>query len=203
MTSLVVRTDADNLAEAGGAAPSTGAATVGHVVVERARRGDRTAQAALFEQFQDVWYRFCMSILGDAEWACEAVQETALRFLQRLAGFRGDSELKTWALGIALNVCRELARKRNRPVDSETLAARRSPAGPGPDAAAANAEQHERVRELVDQLSPRQREAVGLRYFEQMNVDETARVMACAPGTVKATLAQALQKLRRAYGDQP
>ena len=203
MTTLVVERHRENLADSGRRRPSTRPATVGNVLIARAQRGDRTAQAALFEQLQDVWFRFCVSMLGDAESAREAVQETALRFLQRLTGFRGDSELQTWALGIALNVCRELVRKSVRPLDATALEARRRPARAAPDALAADAEQHRRVRRLVAQLPPRQREALVLRYFEQLNIEETARVMDCAQGTVKATIAQALRRLRGKCGDKP
>ena len=203
MTTLVVEKMAGNFADSSRLDPPVKAASAGDLLIARAQAGDRSAQAALFEQLQDVWFRFCVSILGDADSASEAVQETALRFLQRLAGFRGDSELKTWALGIALNVCREFARKRARPLDIEALRARRPLDRSAPDALAAAAEQHSRVRGLVDQLPPRQREALVLRYFEQLNVQQTARVMDCAVGTVKATIAQALRRLRRECRDKP
>jgi RNA polymerase sigma factor (sigma-70 family) len=45
-------------------------------------------------------------------------------------------------------------------------------------------------------LSERQREAVVLRFFEELSVEETAAAMECAPGTVKATVHQALRAMR-------
>ena len=201
MATLVGGRDVDRLVEVG-RAKQPAPTVAGNVLIERAKRGDRSAQAALFAELQDVWFRFCVSILGDADAAGEAVQETALRFLQRLSSFRGDSRLRTWALGIALNVCRELSRKARRPVDANELGARRRTGESRPDAIAAAAEQHMRVRDMVDQLPPRQREAVVLRYFEQLDIDQTAQVMGCAAGTVKATVAQALGRLRRKYEDK-
>jgi RNA polymerase sigma factor (sigma-70 family) len=58
-------------------------------------------------------------------------------------------------------------------------------------------EQRERLRAVLEQLPERQREAVLLRFFEDLSVDETAKAMECAPGTVKATVHQALATLRR------
>jgi len=203
MATLVGRTDAERVIDAGVSATAGASPIAGNVLVERARRGDRTAQAALFEQLQDVWFRFCISMLGNAESAREAVQETALRFLQQLGAFRGDSQLRTWSLGIALNVCREFARKNQRRPDSLQYTARRQTSEARPDSIAAEAEQHRRVRGLVDDLPPRQREAMILRYFEQLDTQQTAKVMACATGTVKATVAQALKSLRRRCENKP
>src|SRR3569623_3017870 len=81
------------------------------VTVQQARQGDRTAQAALLSDLQDVWNRMSLSLLRDPEAARDATQETALRFLRQLPSFRGDSQVRTWSLGIAINVCRETKRK--------------------------------------------------------------------------------------------
>src|SRR5947209_874985 len=84
--------------------------------VQQARRGDRAALSTLLRALQDPWYRFALSLLnGDADRAREAVQETALRFIKAVAAFRGESQLQTWSMGIALNVVREM-RRRGRPL---------------------------------------------------------------------------------------
>jgi RNA polymerase sigma-70 factor (ECF subfamily) len=171
-------------------------------LIDRARAGDRTARAALLRQLQDPWYRFAMSMLSNVEDARDATQETALRFCHQLAGFRGDSELTTWSLGITLNVCRETLRKRARRPDADRLAAMRPPVRE-PHVHAGDNEHAWQLREMVAQLPPRQREAVVLRYFEQLNLADTADVMQCAVGTVKATVAHALRSLRKQWSDSP
>jgi RNA polymerase sigma factor (sigma-70 family) len=50
---------------------------------------------------------------------------------------------------------------------------------------------------VLADLPERQREAVILRYFEELSVEDTAAAMNCAPGTVKATVHQALRALRK------
>lgn len=57
-------------------------------------------------------------------------------------------------------------------------------------------EQREALRAVLENLPDRQKEAVILRFFEQLSVEETARAMNCAPGTIKATVHQALRALR-------
>ena len=167
----------------------------------KAGRGDRAAQAELLRDLQDVLYRFCFAILGQADAAQDATQETALRLLQRIGSFRGDSSVRTWALGIALNVCREARRVRSTP----PLPEHHDAAGTNgsPEASAATNEEHSRLRALIRTLPERQREALVLRFFEGLSVEEAAQAMDCAAGTVKATVAQALRALRQQWKDRP
>jgi RNA polymerase sigma-70 factor (ECF subfamily) len=144
-----------------------------------------------------------LSLLGDVERAREATQETAVRFLRQLPGFRGESQVRTWSLGIAINVAREMRRspKFGSGGDLDELAAsvaaRHSAGRSSPEAAAELAEQRDRLRAVLDDLPERQREAVILRFFEELSVQDTAAAMNCAPGTVKATVHQALRALRQ------
>jgi RNA polymerase sigma factor (sigma-70 family) len=52
----------------------------------------------------------------------------------------------------------------------------------------------------LQQLPPRQRAAVVLRYYEDLTEAQTAAVMGCAVGTVKSQVAQGLKKLREQLG---
>jgi RNA polymerase sigma-70 factor, ECF subfamily len=168
-------------------------------IIETARRGDRTAQATLLREYQDVWYRMCVGLLRNGELARDATQETALRFLKQLPAFRGESQLRTWSLGIAINVCREM-RRRERPVDPMRLADVRGEAETSPDREAELAESTARVKTMLADLPERQREAVMLRFFEELSVEEAAEAMQCAPGTIKATIHQALRALKKKLG---
>jgi RNA polymerase sigma-70 factor, ECF subfamily len=169
------------------------------ITLESARRGDRDAQNRLLRTMQDVWFRFALSQLGDEHLARDATQETALRVLTRLADFRGESSFKTWSIGFALNVCRELRRSKLRLADVDHV----QQAEPASEADALDAgligqESAGRVRALIDGLPPRQREAMVLRFFEDMSIDEVARSMDAAPGTIKATIFAAMKKLKDA-----
>ena len=167
--------------------------------VEAARRGDRDALGVLLRGLQDSWYRMSLSLLYKPDLAEDAAQETAIRFMRQLPGFRGESQLRTWSLGICLNVVREIRRwsagKASAPLDYE--GADFADDAPPPEASAMREEGIRSLREMLILLPERQREALVLRFFEDMSVEQTAEAMACAPGTVKATVHQALRALRR------
>jgi RNA polymerase sigma-70 factor, ECF subfamily len=170
------------------------------LTTQQAQRGNRTAQAKLLRELQDPWYRFCLSLLRDPERARDATQETALRFLKLLPRFAGNSTLSTWSMGIAVNVCRELRRDsaKHAPVDPTTADAfaDQTSVDPAPETRAAKVEHTALLRAGLNELPDRQREAIVLRFFEDLSVEETAAAMHCAEGTVKATVHQALRALR-------
>ena len=57
-----------------------------------------------------------------------------------------------------------------------------------------------KVRDIVARLPERQRDVVLLRVFEELSVEATAKAMHCRPGTVKALLHKALQRMRKTDG---
>jgi RNA polymerase sigma-70 factor (sigma-E family) len=56
------------------------------------------------------------------------------------------------------------------------------------------------LRTAVAALPPRQRAVLVLRYYCDLNVDQTADALGCTPGTVKSQTAKALSTLRQAIG---
>ena len=52
------------------------------------------------------------------------------------------------------------------------------------------------VRDALEVLTPRQRVAVVLRYFDDLSEREIAQTLGCRPGTVKSLLARSIKKLK-------
>ncbi len=59
------------------------------------------------------------------------------------------------------------------------------------------------LQTAIAALPPRQRAALVLRFYCDLNVDQSARVLGCSPGTVKSQTARALSTLRRTLGREP
>lgn len=166
-----------------------------------ARGGDRVATAELLRALQDPIYRFALAQLADPEAAAEATQETGLRLLRAIGRFEGRSRVTTWALGVALNVCREQRRKRTSNSDPEQI--ERTPDyAPSAESLLGQGEDQQRLQAALGGLAPRQREAITLRYLQQLSLAETAQAMGCSPGAVKATVWQALRRLRAAFAGE-
>jgi RNA polymerase sigma-70 factor (sigma-E family) len=127
---------------------------------------------------------------GDRDLADELTQEALARVWERWGRVSGMASPQGYTYRIALNLVRSWYRRRGRE--------RRAIARLGPeevvDAPATAA--HVATRAAVQILPRRQREVVLLRYFAGLSVDETATVLRCAPGTVKAHAHRALNHLR-------
>lgn len=127
---------------------------------------------------------------GDRDAAEELAQESFVRLWQRWGAVDDPDR---WVHRVAFN----LARSRWRRRQAERRALERVHARPvepalGPEHAAVVTT----VLAALTELTPRQREAVVRRYFMDEPVAEIAEAMRCATGTVKATLHQAVGRLR-------
>jgi RNA polymerase sigma factor (sigma-70 family) len=128
---------------------------------------------------------------GNRAVAEELAQEAIVRALQRWPAIESP---RPWTYKVAFNLARSSFRRqaaeRRARARAERLAADETV---DPDTASAIA-----VRQAVDRLSPRQRQAVACRFYVQMSVAESAAAMGCAEGTVKALTSQAIRALRDA-----
>lgn len=167
--------------------------------MDRAGNGDDDAFASLAIGVQDDLFRFCLAHgLGDHD-AAEATQETLLRAYRARDRWRNGRDALAWMRGIALNVVRETrrARGRRRIVGDSPLAHLSGEPTDRPDARAEAENELGRLSRCVDALPERQREAVTCRFLRHMSIRETAEVMGCAEGTVKAAVHAALSNLQR------
>lgn len=85
-------------------------------LAERVQRGgDEEAFRALYRRHTPYLYQFVLRLLDGREAEAEdVIQDTWLRAVAALSGFRWESALRTWLTGIALNRAREILRKRGR-----------------------------------------------------------------------------------------
>src|SRR5262249_55268006 len=76
--------------------------------------GSRESFDQLVGRWQAPLYHFAYRFLGQHEEARDVCQETFLRVYRRADRFRDGARFSTWLYQIALNLCRDLARRRQR-----------------------------------------------------------------------------------------
>lgn len=149
-----------------------------------AGRGDRVALAAFVRRSQPEVWRLCRH-LTDAGSADDVTQDTYLRALPALAGFRAESSARTWLLGIARRAAADAIRREQR---RRRLAPRR--ALPTPDHAGGVA-----VEALLAPLDADRREAFVLTQLLGLSYAEAAEVAGVAVGTIRSRVARARAEL--------
>lgn len=177
-------------------------------LIERCRRGDLAAFEPLVERYRERVWRLAYTYLRDPEDAWDVAQETFVRAWQSLGAFRGQSAFYTWLFRIAVNLAADRARQRaararalgSERVPEEEMARTLPDAGPGPDEAAARAEQRERIRRALDLLPPHHRTIIMLSDLEGLTYREIAEVLAIPIGTVMSRLHNARKRLREVLG---
>jgi RNA polymerase sigma-70 factor (ECF subfamily) len=167
-------------------------------VVVAAQRGDREAQRALYERYRDRVYSLVVHMVADDDAAEDVLQAVFLRVFRSLAGFRGDASLATWIYRIALNESRRHRSGRRAasvPIEELFGSGEELDPAPHPDAAYSSDQRREIVSRAVQELTPRLREVVVLRYVEELSYEQIATILGCAEGTVASRLHRALAEL--------
>lgn len=135
--------------------------------------------------------RFCQLQLRDACLAEDAAQDVFIKAWRALNLFRGDSSEKTWLLRIAANTCRDYQRtgwfrfmdRRVTPEDMD-----RGTAFEFPD---------DSLSKAITKLPALLRQAVTLRYFEELSIREMSLVLDVSETTAKRRIRKANALLRQ------
>ena len=169
-----------------------------------ARKGDKHAFGQLVERYTQMVKRIMIGKIANEEIARELVQETFLHAYLSLNHLRDDTRFKSWLYGIALNVCRNYLREQKTPMlsledmmggmyyDTPNVLAMME----DPQTLVEERELQRFVFDVVQSLSPKDREVTLLFYYEEMSLREIATMLGISVGAVKGRLHRARNQLR-------
>ena len=175
-------------------------------VVAEAKAGSYEAFEKLMNRYEKKIYRLGLNITGSHEDAEDVLQETFLKAFEHLADFREDSRFYTWIFRIGLNIGLMRLRKRRsdkavplegaRSEQEEFIPREFTDWRPNPEQLLAESELQDILLKAVQSLPPSFRTVFLLRDVEGLSIEETARALHLAEGTVKAFLHRARLQLR-------
>jgi RNA polymerase sigma-70 factor (ECF subfamily) len=155
------------------------------------RQGDERAFRELYRRHSPAIYQLVLRMLGgsthDAE---DVVQETWVRAVRQLGGFRWESALRTWLCAIALNLAREVLRKRARHAAEELPP--ELPVKPLPMRDGERVDLERAIARLPDGY----RAVLVLHDLEGYTHEEISRHLQIAVGTSKSQLFDARRAMR-------
>ncbi len=163
-------------------------------IIRRHLAGDEDAQEELVMKYQKQIYAFLYRMTRDVEEAKDLTQDTFIKAIQGLRRFRMESSFKTWLYRIALNTgLNHLRRNSRRETELEE-----STAAGQPEALSEIIEREKRdhIRRSLHELPERQRLTIILRAYEGLSCSETADVLGCSEGAVKAHYHNGVKRLR-------
>jgi RNA polymerase sigma-70 factor, ECF subfamily len=170
----------------------------------RLARGDREALGPLMERHHRRLYRLALSYLRDPDDALDAVQEIFVKAYQNAARWDGGSEVGPWLTRIAVNHSIDRYRRGRRRLATETSLdeeagdrdVRLSTGDPSPERRILGREVGERIASALRKLPERQRAVFVLRHYDEMALEDIARVLDMSLGTVKSSLHRAVHRMR-------
>lgn len=170
-------------------------------LVDRARAGDLEAMDQLVSRHHGSVYRVAFGILRDEDGAADVAQETFLKAVRGLKGFRGDSSFKTWLLAIAANEARGVLRKagRRKELALETIGPVASTRESAEDTME-RAEDVSQVKKLLSDLPEKQKQAVTLRIFEELSFREIGAIIGSSEGAARVNYHHGIRRLREMLG---
>ena len=144
---------------------------------------------------QEDLYRLAFSYVKNRDAALDVVQESIVRALSKSDSLRQPEYLKTWFYRILLNESMNHYRRGKRLVSlEETMPETPAPVG--------DPAERLDLYAAIDRLDPREQAVIRLRFFEDMKLEEIARITDTNLNTVKSRLYKSLKKLRELTGEE-
>jgi len=166
-------------------------------LVAEVLRGEVGPFEVLVERYQRAVMGSALAVLGDFHAAQDAAQDAFIAAYRKLGTLRDGARFAPWLMRLARRRAAELSRQQAKR-RSETIS--RELAGVSSDGRLD--EVTKEALAAVDCLPRRQREAVLHRYCDGLSVQETARAMGIAVGTVTTCLSLAYARLRQILSEE-
>lgn len=180
-------------------------------LVKRAQEGDELAFAALLKRYRDSIYYLLLKMVNNAVDAEDLTIEAFGKAFRNINKYSPDFAFSTWLFKIASNNCIDFMRKnKSKEYTFQSNSEDISQTGDGernayhiqlesnhpkPDEIMIIKEKSNKLRAVVQELKPRYKRLVELRYFKEYSYEEIAEELQIPLGTVKAQLFRARELL--------
>lgn len=170
-----------------------------YALIERIKNGDRGAFMTVTQVYQKKVFLLAYSFFRNRDDALDIVQETFLRFFQKVNMFRRGENFQNWLLQIAKNLCIDYYRKNhkknqdlmvNTPVEEMNLSSQN-----GKDPLKAS-DLKSIFSTCIKKLADKQRMIFVMKHYNQLKYKEISEVLGISLGTVKSLHFKAVQNLR-------
>jgi RNA polymerase sigma-70 factor (ECF subfamily) len=162
-----------------------------------AATADVTAFREIFTRYAPILLRLLTRQVGRPADAQDLVQHTFLQLHRARLDFNGAQRLRPWVMTIALNLARDLLRRRGRRPEvlfEETALPMASATQPVVEVAG---DVGKRVRAALSELPRDQREVIELHWFEELSFNEIAQIVGANPGAVRVRAHRGYVTLRK------
>lgn len=162
-------------------------------LIEKIKLGNEQAAEELITRYYKSILRYCRWHCSSLEKAEDLTQETFYRLFKNLSGYKGKQKFKAYLYTIANHLCVDEGRK----LPTYSLEDEENMGGECNEIL--QVEDKTEINDLLSVLSPEQREAVILRFGEQLEFHEIAKVMGCNMRTAQSRVRHGLKIMRKEW----
>ena len=160
-------------------------------LIAQIRCGNEQAAQELIRRYYTSVLRYCKWHCSNMDEAEDLTQETFFRLFKNLQKYDEKKKFKAYLYAIASHLCIDEGRKKQLyPLEDEEIIAEEY-------SGIHRVDDREEIDYFLGLLSPEQREAVILRFGEQLNYSEIAKVMGCNMRTAQSRVRNALKIMRK------
>lgn len=171
-------------------------------LARRALDGEDHAFTQLMRRHKGWLYRFVRRYVGDADAAYEVVQESFVAAWRNLGRYDAGRSFASWMRAIALNKCRDRARRLavrrfilGEKDDQSSEAQAQADPAPDGEESVVSAQRRAAVQKAIDRLPTKLKEPLLLTYFDELTQQEAALLLGVSVKTVETRVYRARQQL--------
>lgn len=166
-------------------------------LVSQAKEGDKQAFSTLVKFFQPKIFSVAFKMLCNEEDAKDVMQDTFIKAWMQLKTYRNDYQFSTWVYKIASNICFDKLKSSERKLSVKLSETNKYEVISDVDAESEliNKDLADKIRNITNTLSPKQKMLFTLRYLEGLAVDEIVQITGLSAVKIKNNLYLARQNV--------
>lgn len=164
-------------------------------------QGDNIAFEFLFNRYKDAIHRLFVQRTGNTLDADDLLQETFIKVYINILRYNPSFTFGQWVYTIARNTFIDFVRKRQEDLPIDDKFAAPPSTFPTPEESVINQQQQTQIQDYLTRMTPRYRQLIVLRFFDEYSYEEISVKLSLPLGTVKTQIHRAREQMCRLISD--
>ncbi|MDD4028609.1 MAG: RNA polymerase sigma factor [Caldisericia bacterium] len=161
-------------------------------ILQFAKDGDRMAQAEVFSYYKNYVFRSAFFMLKNEDEADDIVENVFFKVFSNFVSFDMTRSFHPWLSRIILNETRTYIKKNRRAYTNQDFVLDNIPSR-----SSETKEKSQQIQRYMKELSPKDRELITMRYFQELTIEEIARIVNISVANAKVRIHRATKKLKQ------
>ncbi|MGL4731888.1 MAG: sigma-70 family RNA polymerase sigma factor [Clostridium sp.] len=177
------------------------------LIVERCKNGDKEAVTELYSAYYNQVYFIALKVLRNKDDALDALQETFIEVFKSIDKLNSVDAFQVWLNRIVISSCSRIIKKNkklelleeieDKSIDTYSYVSIDEDVSGRPEENLEQMEEKQMILNMIDKLPTKKRIPILLFYYNNLKIEEIAKILDCPEGTVKSRLNSAKAELKK------